>query len=423
MAIITSLLDCDLYKFKMLYFYWKMEMVDIVVSYKLTNRGNIKLSSFLDSMQVYDEILNLKNLRLTYTELDILKKYFPDTEFINWLSKQTFGWSYIGGESKDNLFYKGNLGNIILYETPEMAIYNELFSSKILTGMGRYAENHENEFNYKLREKLSSIANYNNKHPDAKIWFTEFGTRRRSSLAFQRIAIERAIEMFKLFRVPDTLIGTSNIMLAEEFGLQAKGTVAHEVPMLYAALAHIRWLQNVVRGNGITHDMYRELYSLLQESQHKFISDWNKIFPETYYLTDTFGTEWFLKNCPNDLKNFRQDSGSPDLFMDRLNAVYPNTKKGIMFSDGLDANEMIRLRKKYPDHNISFGWGTNLTNDGLIEPLKIVIKLHEVEKDFGCVRAVKLSDNPKKAIGKQDDISTYKVAFNYPVSQDKEIIY
>lgn len=421
MAIITSLLDCDLYKFKMLYFYWKMEMTEKFVTYKLTNRGNLDLNKFIADEELSKELYSLKKLRLTHSELDILKKYFPDQGFIDWLSTAPLGWEYFNG-SKDGLSFSGTIGSTILYETPIMAIHNELFSRRILEGMGRYSKEHESNFCFKLRGKLYKIIDQCRAHPEHKISFTEFGTRRRSSLALQRMTIETIVNILKVCGEYSPLAGTSNIMLAEEFGLQAKGTVAHEVPMLYAALAQEKWLQDVVRGRGITHDMYRELYGMLQESQRTFINDWNKLYPETYYLTDTYGTEWFLRNCPNNLANFRQDSGSPDLFMDRVEAVYPRTMKGIMFSDGLDVDEMIRLRNKYPKHNISFGWGTNLTNDGLIEPLKIVIKLHSLFR-YGSSYTVKLSDNPKKAIGQPDDISTYKVAFSYPTSEDKDIVY
>jgi nicotinate phosphoribosyltransferase len=417
MSIITSLLDCDLYKFKMLYFYWKMEMTEQQVTYKLTNRGGINLNKFIDCQDLHNELIDLKNLRLTHEELDILKKYFPDKDFINWLSVTKLGWEYSNGDS-----FSGTLSSTILYETPIMAIHNELFSRRVLEGMGRYSGEHEYNFRFKLRGKLFQIIDHCKMNPNSKILITEFGTRRRSSLSFQKIAIESMIEILKACGYSAVLTGTSNIMLAEQFGLQAKGTVAHEVPMLYAALAQEKWLKDIVRGRGITHDMYRELYVALQDSQKKFIEDWNKIFPDTYYLTDTYGTEWFLRNCPKDLANFRQDSGSPDLFMDRVEAVFPRTQKGIMFSDGLDVDEILRLRNKYPDHNISFGWGTNLTNDGVIEPLKIVIKLDGLFR-YGSSNTVKLSDNPKKAIGKPDDISTYKVAFNYPFSQSKDIIY
>lgn len=419
MAIITSLLDCDLYKFKMLYFYWKMGMTDIRVSYKLTDRGNMNLK-IIDPKEYYFEMQHLEHLRLSYNDLEILKKYFPDMDFINWISQQPFGWEW-GHDAGEGLIYNGTLGNIILYETPIMAIRNELFSKQILVGMGRYAKEHENMFLSRTILKYQHIANHNKikECKDCLIKFIEFGTRRRSSLKFQRIAIEKALEI-----VPEALIGTSNIMLAHEFGLEAKGTVAHEVPMLYAAQAQITWLKNVVaEKSSITHDMYRELYSLLQSSQKKFIGDWNKIYPETYYLTDTYGTEWFLRNCPADLASFRQDSGNPDLFMDRVITTYPDTKKNIMFSDGLDIEEILRLRLKYTNQNISFGWGTNLTNDGLIEPLRIVIKLYKVEDGFHSAQAVKLSDNPKKAIGQPDDISTYKVAFSYPTSEDKDVVY
>lgn len=419
MAIITSLLDCDLYKFKMLYFYWKMDMTGQQVTYKLTNRGTIFPSC---SNRIDNELYSLKRLKLTYNELEILKKYFPDAEFINWLSTVVMGWDFSYGRGTE-LSYGGPIESVILYETPIMAILNELHTEEVLEGMGRYAEQHKSLFNVKLITKYYQITAYNKANPKSTIKFVEFGTRRRSSLELQKLAIERAIEIFKQQDIPLAMLGTSNIMLAEQYGLSTKGTIAHEVPMLYAMKAQMKWVTQIVRCRPITHDMYQQLYGMLRESQREFYHDWSKVFPETYYLTDTYGTEWFFRNMPMGNTMLRQDSGSPDLFMDRVRAAGVSKHPFIMFSDGLDVDEMIRIRAKYPEDGITFGWGTNLTNDGLIEPLRIVIKLNALEENLYKVHAVKLSDNPKKATGQSEDISLYKVAFNYPDAEDKEIKY
>jgi nicotinate phosphoribosyltransferase len=65
--------------------------------------------------------------------------------------------------------------------------------------------------------------------------------------------------------------------------------------------------------------------------------------------------------------------------------------------------------------NVGFGWGTLLTNDfrglgkdGNLDPFSLVCK---------AIRAngrptVKLSDNPKKAMGPEDQIARYKRVFD-----------
>lgn len=395
MAIITSLLDTDFYKFKMLYFLWKMGLEHTKVSYMLTNRSDIKLRKFINIDEFREELKNLTSLRLTYEELNYLETLF-EKPFVQWLSSRKLGFNISSKhENIDNLKYKGEIADIILYETPIMAIINDLFRQRVIEGMGRYGNNHEEWFKNKLNDKISELYSYKN-----KIKFIEFGSRRRSSLKFQEHTILSLNH--KLF---ESLIGTSNVLLAKRYNLKPMGTQAHEMFMLYALLFD----------TGLEGD--------LEKSQIKFINDWNNIFSETYYLTDTYGTDWFLKNCPKDIYGLRQDSGSPDIFMDKVD-VSDFRDKPIMFSDGLDVKEMIRLSDKYKDKKISFGWGTNLTNDGLVEPLKIVIKLHSLITNNKEFYAVKLSDNPAKAIGRPQDIERYKQEFNYKNIQEiKQINY
>ena len=48
-------------------------------------------------------------------------------------------------------------------------------------------------------------------------------------------------------------------------------------------------------------------------------------------------------------------------------------EKLIIFSDGLDVGQIVDLHKEFSlDVNVSFGWGTNLTNDfrNLVKEMK-----------------------------------------------------
>lgn len=396
--MITSLLDTDLYKFKMLYFLWRTNQHETQVSYKLTNRGSVNPWDFAQR-EIDLTIMSLKALKFTFEELQYLQTLFPDPKFINYLSTLDLGWTEI--LHSQGIEYSGPIGAIILYETPIMAIINQEFNKVILKGMGRFKDENTTHFRNKLRTKLFEIADINaHSSIDRKIKFTEFGSRRRASLEFQKMAIQNILEI-----CPDALIGTSNVMLAKEFNITPCGTIAHEMFMLYAA-------------NAMREADTKGIYLDMQDSQIELVTLWRHIFPETYWLTDTYGTEWFLRNMDKSLWGYRQDSGEPEMFMERLS--YHNLLgkgKKIMFSDGLDVHQMIKLRSKYPEEDISFGWGTNLTNDGLVEPLRIVIKLHRVR----CISTVKLSDNINKAIGK--DIETYKKAFRYCQTNSQDIKY
>ena len=92
----------------------------------------------------------------------------------------------------------------------------------------------------------------------------------------------------------------------------------------------------------------------------------------------------------------------------------PRTKL-VIFSDGLDVDEIERLHTHFNGRvRVGFGWGTLLTNDfrglgpdGRLDPFSIVCKVLSANGR----PAVKLSDNPLKAIGPADEIDRYRKVF------------
>ncbi len=94
--------------------------------------------------------------------------------------------------------------------------------------------------------------------------------------------------------------------------------------------------------------------------------------------------------------------------------------KLIIFSDGLDMQKMIKLHAEFERHiNVSFGWGTNLTNDLGIPPLSLVMKLAEAAGK----PAIKLSDNIAKATGPHKEIAVAKLIFGYDVAFNEQPKY
>ena len=100
--------------------------------------------------------------------------------------------------------------------------------------------------------------------------------------------------------------------------------------------------------------------------------------------------------------------------------------KLVIFSDGLNVNKIRELHAQFLGRvKVSFGWGTLLTNDfrGLapddrLAPFSLVCK---------AVRAngratVKLSDNPNKAMGPQDQIDRYKRVFGVGEQSAQEVV-
>jgi nicotinate phosphoribosyltransferase len=96
-------------------------------------------------------------------------------------------------------------------------------------------------------------------------------------------------------------------------------------------------------------------------------------------LTDTFSTETFLKDFDKDLatkcSGVRQDSGDPIAFVPRIVRHYKehgvNPKdKTIVFSDSLDIERCLELKKWADKHGIgsSFGVGTFFTSTSTLFP-------------------------------------------------------
>jgi nicotinate phosphoribosyltransferase len=92
--------------------------------------------------------------------------------------------------------------------------------------------------------------------------------------------------------------------------------------------------------------------------------------------------------------------------------VDPRSKL-LIFSDGMDVDSIMATYRHFHGRvRMSFGWGTNLTNDfrgcdplggAGLEPISLVCKVVSANGR----PAVKLSDNPAKATGDPADIARY----------------
>lgn len=399
MSIITSLLDTDAYKFKMSNFLYAHPFGKVFVEYKFSNRTNINI---LDCVQVNDirkEIDYLLSLTLRLSEMNYLKDTLClDEDYIDNLNTHIHKNISIDvfetGTKRLKLHIKGPWWLATLYETPCLAIINELLCEKI-NSMLIYK--HHVLANRNLHDKLELLK----KNP--KIRFVEFGTRRRFSLSMQRHIIHR---MSLLNHKP--MVGTSNVLLAKECGLKPMGTVAHEIPMGFAALTEAK--------DASAKEM--------RHSQIGAIEYYVRKYPNTYWLTDTYGSGYFLNSLSAFIKantsmGLRQDSGDPLTWLSVVHNIY-GTSKNLMFSDGLDIDTMINIYTRakeygFKDEQILFGWGTNLTNDGPIRPLSMVIKLSSVRLPERNLRreTCKLSDNTNKAFGSIEMIEYYKEIFEY----------
>ena len=125
--------------------------------------------------------------------------------------------------------------------------------------------------------------------PDLSI--SDFGTRRRHSFLWQRWCVEALKE-----GIGEAFTGTSNVLLAMDTDLEALGTNAHELPMVFAALT--------------------ESDEELRAAPYRVLQDWQRYYGGNLLivLPDAFGTASFLRDAPDwvaDWTGFRPDSAPP----------------------------------------------------------------------------------------------------------------
>ena len=136
-----------------------------------------------------------------------------------------------------------------------------------------------------------------------------------------------------------------------------------------------------------------------------------------YFLPNIF--QQFDKKFSKLFDGVRHDSGDPLEFADKTinhyqqNGINP-LYKYIIFSDGLNLEKVEEITKYCSGRiGISFGIGTNLTNDVGVRPMNIVMKLVGVENTNNeWIPTVKLSDEHEKYTGDPKMIELAKEFLN-----------
>ena len=267
-----------------------------------------------------------------------------------------------------------------------MSELNELYFKNKLAAEGLSLEELYREGDRRLTEKIELLKN----RPDIK--FSDFGTRRRFSYEWQKHVVTRVAT-----ELPDNFSGTSNIYLAHTLGLKPIGTFAHELPMVYSALADEAG-ENPLDGH------------------NKVLEDWQELYKGdlSTALTDTFTSDFFFTDMTveqaHQWKSLRHDSGDPVEFGKKVIAFYEDLgidpqEKTIIFSDGLDIDTIISLADTFAGRiNVLFGWGTTLTNDLGIKPNNFVMKATKANQ----TPTVKLSDSEGKHTGPVEKVALYQ---------------
>ncbi|KQS65359.1 nicotinate phosphoribosyltransferase [Rhizobium sp. Leaf371] len=399
--VVRSLLDTDFYKLLMLQMIWRL-YPDVDATFSLINRTKtVLLTEEIDEQELREQLDYVRTVRFTKKEMIWLagntfygRKQIFSPDFLAWLADfQLPDYELSRRHGQYELTFPGKWTHTSMWEIPALAIVNELRSRTAMKDMGPFALD---VLYARAKAKMWSKVEQLRAVPDLRI--SDFGTRRRHSFLWQRWCVEALKE-----GIGESFSGTSNVLLAMDTDLEALGTNAHELPMVAAALANTD--------------------AELADAPYKVLQDWNRLYGGNLLivLPDAFGTAAFLKNAPDwvaDWTGFRPDSAPPieggERILDwwRAHGRDPREKL-LIFSDGLDVDMIIKTYRHFEGRvRMSFGWGTNLTNDfadcaptevGGLNPISIVCKVI----DANGRPAVKLSDNPRKATGDPAEVERY----------------
>lgn len=376
--IIQSLLDTDLYKLTMSCAYF-LKYPNAEGTFKFNDRGMEEYDESFKEM-LLEAFRDMSTLRLSDAEADYLASLniFP-SHYIEWL--KTFGFDFLNRATVDidadkhlHIEVTDKMHKVTLYETPILAIVSECRNRYLGVGIDIDA----------CISILSGKVAFAKEH---KLYFSEFGTRRRASYE-----LHDAIVRYLSQHCRDYCVGTSNIFLAMKYGMKPNGTQAHEFFMFHSGINGFKL------ANETALDAWRDVYK-------------GKL---AIALMDTFTTKSFLHTLTleqaKSFDGFRQDSGDEIEVGEALIAklqelgIDPATKM-IVFSNALDFPKYNAVAAHFKGRiKVSSGIGTNLTCDLGIDgykPANIVMKLNRCRKssnDF-WEDVIKISDDVGKHMG------------------------
>lgn len=412
--IVRSLIDTDFYKLLMCQSVYRNRR-DTNVRFSLINRSkHIPLAKLIDEGELREQLDHIRSLSLSRGESTWLrgntfygKRQMFRPDFMEWfegLRLPPYELERKGDQYE--LTFEGKWPEVMLWEIPALAVLMELRSRAVINSMGRF----ELQVLYaramtRVWEKIEQLREIDG------LSIADFGTRRRHGFLWQDWCVQAMQE-----GLGDKFTGTSNCLIAMRREVEAIGTNAHELPMVYSALA--------------------EDDAALAQAPYDVLSDWHEEHEGNLriILPDTYGTKGFLDRAPDWLAGWtgiRIDSGDPAGGAETAirwwqeRGENPQDKR-VIFSDGLDVAKIKELHAQFSDRTkVSFGWGTLLTNDfrGLVPddalaPFSLVCKAVSANGR----PTVKLSDNPEKAMGPADEIQRYKRIFGVGEQDSQAVI-
>lgn len=381
--IFNSILDNDFYKFTMQCAVVKL-FPNNKAKYKFINRGNHLFPEGFGKL-LREAIDNMAMLKLTKDEKKFLSRTCPylNPAYIDFLEGYRYDPSEVSIKQIGNnieVHVEGLWYRTILWEVPILSLISELYYKS--TNQKSWDDDHI------IKNTLEKVKLFN----DLGVRFAEFGTRRRHSYHAQRLVVH-ALETFN----GNSFTGSSNVHMAMLYNTKPIGTHAHEWFMFHAAEYGFKM------------------------SNAMALEHWADVFRGDLgvALSDTYTTNVFFKQFDKKFSKLfdgvRHDSGDPIEFAYKTIEHYKRLGinphfKYIIFSDGLNPEKVESITNATKGKiGISFGIGTNLTNDFGLKPMNIVMKLTEVlTSDNEWVPTVKLSDEKGKYTGIPEMINLAK---------------
>lgn len=386
--MLQHILDTDLYKFSTSYAYFKLyPNAEGTFEFKDRNKElwNDQKDLFLEEFGKAlknAELCTLGKAAKNWCIKNI--PYIPRT-YWEWLTTFKFDKNkveyYFDTEGVFHCTVTDKLYKVTFYEILILSTFSEIRNKIFEYHFGCVPK--QEDIIARINEKI----NYANKNG---IVFSEFGTRRRYSSDVQEIIISELCDNSK------TCAGTSNVFFAMKYGMKPIGTFPHEWVMFHGAIFGYK------RANYLS------------------LEDWIDVYQGDLgtALIDTYTTDSFLntltKKQAHLLSGFRQDSGDEfevgDKILQRVESFGIDPKsKLIVFSNALDFPKAKLVNDHFKDKcKVSFGIGTNLTNDTGVpwNPANIVMKLLKCRLDENSEweDCFKISDDKGKFIGNQEEV-------------------
>lgn len=371
--IIESLLDTDLYKFSMMQVaLHQFPSAQVEYRFKCRSQG-VNLRPYMD--EIRSEIHHLCQLRFQEDELNYLRNLrFIKGDFIEFLGlfrlpEKCIEVSEGERDGEISIEVKGSWLHTILFEIPVLAIANEVYCRNV---------HKDQDFTGGRKRLLDKIDLVNSASDLASFKFADYGTRRRFARDWHKEVVQVLVD-----KLPNNFVGTSNVLLAKQYRTTPLGTMGHEYLQACQALG-----------------------PRLRDSQVFAFEMWAKEYRGDLgiALSDVYGLNAFLRDFDmffcKLFDGARHDSGDPFEWGERLIAHYHANRvdpraKTLVFSDGLDIPLAMEIARRFQGRcKVSFGIGTNLTNDLGVQALQIVMKMVRCNGQ----PVAKVSDEPGKTM-------------------------